>query len=83
MSDEAGGGPGGAGKGRGVVVLAAVVSLVIGGAAGAFALGPMLAGRDHAAGAEVGEEGHGGGRGKDAGASVFSVENLFVNPAGT
>lgn len=84
MSDEAGSAPGAAGKGRGMIVLAAVASLVVGGAAGAFALGPMLANRGHAQepAAESGEGGggHGGGSGST---SVFAVENLVVNPAGT
>ena len=93
MSEEAKEEGGAPARGRnGVVIIAAIVALLGGGAAGVLALGPMLGG-GHAESGEGGpgdaeeEGGHGeksdGGHGAKAGSPVFAIETLVVNPAGT
>ncbi len=75
-------------------MIAAVVALIGGGAAGVFAIGPMLKGSGGEAKAAATDD-HGdsggeakkkkGGHGKsDAGnQTLYTVDNLVVNPAGT
>jgi flagellar protein FliL len=68
-----------------------VAGLVVGGAGGAFALGPVLAkklsapkGTTEAASDEKAEEEHGGEKGeKKAANTVHMMENLVLNPAGS
>jgi flagellar FliL protein len=80
-------------KGGGLkLALVAVISLVAGTAAGAFGVGPVVAGAMHgdpAAAEEAGGHGapkkggggHGGGGGEDV--SLYAIDNVVVNPAGT
>lgn len=79
------------GKGKLVKILIVVASLVAGTAGGLMFIGPLLASD---AAAESGEGhgeaeagGHGGkskgGHGKEAASSIYSVESLVINPAGT
>jgi flagellar protein FliL len=76
-------------RGGKIVIVAAALAMIGGGAAGVFALGPMLRGGDDAAATSAsGESGghgkskHGGGHGASK-SPLFSVENLVINPAGT
>jgi flagellar FliL protein len=75
-----------------IAIAGLVGGLVIGGAGGAFALGPMLAKRLAVPRTAVaatteepsGEEDHGGKDGeKKAGATVHTMDNLVLNPAGS
>jgi len=74
-----------------VLIACLVGGLVIGGAGGAFALGPVLAKKYSAPKAtpeavadEKPEEEHGGEKGeKKAGNTVHMMENLVLNPAGS
>jgi flagellar FliL protein len=74
-----------------VLIGCLVGGLVIGGAGGAFALGPVLARKlsapkttTEAASDEKPEEEHGGEKGeKKAGNTVHMMENLVLNPAGS
>lgn len=76
-----------------IAIAGLVGGLVIGGLGGSFALGPMLAKRlavPRAAAAAAtteeasGEEEHGGKDGeKKAGATVHTMDNLVLNPAGS
>lgn len=77
-------------KGSRLALLGAVVAVALGGVAGTQVLGPTVAGLMAASpGEEAGADsggGHGdsgGGHGEAGGASVYSVENLVVNPAET
>lgn len=73
-----------------IVIASLVGGLVIGGAGGAFALGPVLAKKFSApkstevASEEKSDEAHGGEKGdKKAGNTVHMIENLVLNPAGS
>ena len=74
-----------------LAIVGLVGGLVLGGAGGAFALGPMLAKKlaapksaEAAATEEKSDEEHGGGKGeKKTGATVAMMENLVLNPAGS
>ncbi|MEP7384145.1 MAG: flagellar basal body-associated FliL family protein [Gemmatimonadota bacterium] len=85
---------------KGVVLIGALVgSLLLGGAAGAFAVGPMLAKKagyvvvpsadeGHGAGAEAehvapAEGGHGEGGEGTATSNLHLIDNLVLNPAGS
>jgi flagellar FliL protein len=73
------------------VAVVAILTVVLGGGVGAFVVGPRVAGS--AAATVEGEHGeetdeasdHGdeGGHGSGSGSSIYSIENLVVNPAGT
>lgn len=70
------------------MILTALVALVLGGAAGAFGVGPMLgpssAGKAAAAeGGESGGEGGHGAEGEGAKPAIFTLEGIVVNPAGS
>jgi flagellar FliL protein len=70
-------------------MIAALLALLGGGAAGVFALGPMLRGGDDAAASadSVADAGHGkpkaGGSHGGSESPLFSIDNLVINPAGT
>lgn len=73
-----------------IVIASLVGGLVIGGAGGAFALGPVLAKKFSApkstavASEETSADAHGGEKGdKKAGNTVHMIENLVLNPAGS
>jgi flagellar protein FliL len=73
-----------------ILIACLVGGLVIGGAGGAFALGPVLAKKlsapksADAATEEAGGEEHGGEKGaKKAANTVHMMENLVLNPAGS
>jgi flagellar protein FliL len=74
-----------------VLIGCLVAGLVVGGAGGAFALGPVLARKlsapkatTEAASDEKSEEEHGGEKGeKKAANTVHMMENLVLNPAGS
>jgi flagellar FliL protein len=93
VSEDATGTEGGeAPKGGGKLVLAMVLvgTLVLGGGAGWIVVGPKLAGGAPAAEHEEGAEDEGGGHGKKKGghggaeeSTIYAIENLVVNPAGT
>jgi flagellar FliL protein len=79
-------------RGSKIVIIAAVLAMLGGGAAGVFALGPMLRGGDDAAAsAESGDAGETDGHGKakgggghgGSGSPLFSIDNLVINPAGS
>jgi flagellar FliL protein len=76
-------------KPKGVLplVLVAVLTLVVGGGAGLFVVGPLMGGGAVEAAAEHGEEEGAaeaeGGHGESSGSTNYSIENLVVNPAGT
>lgn len=71
------------------LALVAVISLVAGTAAGAFGVGPVVAGAMHGDASAAGDHGepkkNGGGHGGggDAGVSLYAIDNVVVNPAGT
>jgi flagellar protein FliL len=73
-----------------LIIASLVGGLVIGGAGGAFALGPVLAKKFAApktavaAGEEKSDEEHGSEKGeKKAGNTVHMMENLVLNPSGS
>jgi flagellar FliL protein len=71
------------------VAIVAVLTVVLGGGVGAYVVGPMVAGGPSAEAVEgeddehAEEEGSGHGGGDGGGSSIYSIENLVVNPAGT
>jgi flagellar FliL protein len=76
-------------RGGKIAIIAALLALLGGGAAGVFALGPMLRGGDDAAASadSAADDGHGkpkaGGGHGGSGSPLFSIDNLVINPAGT
>jgi flagellar FliL protein len=65
-----------------MVLILAAVGVVAGGAAGAFALGPMLA-KSSAKAPPAAEAGEHGAEGAGAATAVYKIENLVLNPAGS
>jgi len=61
----------------------ALAGVLVGGAAGFFGVGPILASKKAPAHAETPKKKDGGEGGEGAGAVIHSIENLVLNPAGS